>query len=513
MRNHEWENMSDANFDEILESSISKIPPEDIVAEVNPWTLSINRILVGMALTTFTLNFLLLDYLLPAIGVIMQLLGFRTLRKENKWFKSCFVVSVVLAAHNFLTLLLNTTIMRQVVYSSPIRVVLIVTNVLFTLIQLICLWRGFLAIQQKAGTPPRASGAAALIVWYVFANLLAVIQYSGWIIGIIMIIVYIRGIRSLYKLSKELDEAGYVIQTTLIKITDRCVVISIVLFLLVGSVCGYVFGSSYHMEWSVLNLAEHKEVENIKAHLISLGFPEYVLKDLSAEDIKRCEGALKVVVGVKEYKETDMGFIVPVEVKYISGDKQPTFKFDVFRDNEPRITGVGVQVPGERERWILFHHFLWLADPEFYGTEALQLWPVYEVYDWAYESVGNVTGRVLYDEGDETFVSDYYSLGSQTYTSTHMIWGNKRKTDVYATFSMPRKGENHRGYVAYPVEEIPGAYVIGSWCNYIHQKSWMEYPVMTAMERGMKGSWLNENAFNIIYGDFQFSPWKNGKNE
>ena len=54
------------------------------------------------------------------------------------------------------------------------------------------------------------------------------------------------------------------------------------------------------MEWSALDTAEHDEVEDIKAHLIDLGFPEYVLNDLSAEDIAACDGALRVFVNVTD---------------------------------------------------------------------------------------------------------------------------------------------------------------------------------------------------------------------
>lgn len=491
MSDREWENMRE-------------LPPEDVVAEVTPWKKSINRILAGMALTAITLNVWYLNYILPAVGTILLLLGFRTLRHENRWFGSCFCVSIIQAVYFFSSLILNTTIIQSNVYASAIGTVLTVANLFLLLIQFVCLWRGFISVQQKAGFPPRAGGAVALIVWYALMYVLALIQYSGLIIAGFMLVGYFFIIRNLYKLSKELDEAGYAITTAPIKITDRCIVILFALFLTLGSVCGYVFGGSYPMEWTERNSSEHDNVEEIKAHLVSLGFPEYVLNDLGAKDIAACEGALQVVVDVTD-EPVNAGRVETTE--YVSDDGAcHVERKTVYDVRELRITGVGVQVSGERERWMIFHHFLWTTAPGFYGTEAIQLWPAYRDISESWHSAGDVTGRVLYDNDGETFVADYYSLGTQTFTSNSIFWGEQCNTDVFATFSMPHGGSNHRGYVAYPVDEAQDGYIISSWFNYIHQQSWLQYPAMTAMENRMTYGWNDAGAFKTIQDELQFYP-------
>lgn len=78
-------------------------------------------------------------------------------------------------------------------------------------------------MQRKVNLPPRAGGAVALIIWYALMCVLAVIQYNGLVIAGAMVIGYIFIIRNIYMLSKELDEAGYSIQTVSIKVTDRCI--------------------------------------------------------------------------------------------------------------------------------------------------------------------------------------------------------------------------------------------------------------------------------------------------
>ena len=45
-------------------------------------------------------------------GTVLLLLGFRTLRRENRWLGGCFAVTVIRAVYFFATLVLNTTILQ-----------------------------------------------------------------------------------------------------------------------------------------------------------------------------------------------------------------------------------------------------------------------------------------------------------------------------------------------------------------------------------------------------------------
>ena len=84
--------MNEKDFDSMLESTMSELPPEDIVSEVTPWKKSMHRVLIGLAMSSLTLNFWCLNYILPAIGFILMLLGFRTMHRENTPFKACFLL-------------------------------------------------------------------------------------------------------------------------------------------------------------------------------------------------------------------------------------------------------------------------------------------------------------------------------------------------------------------------------------------------------------------------------------
>lgn len=481
MREPDWESMDEQEFEALLEGSVTQPPPEQVVAEVTPWRLATKRILTGIALTSITLNFFWLNYLLPAIGMALMLLGFRALRRENRWLGLCFGITVFRAVYLYAGLILNSTIWFSLVSSSPVVYGLSVLNLALTYMQLLCLWGGFRAVQRKAGLPPHAGSAVALLIWYGITGLLAVLRYSGLILPLVMLVCYILILRSLWKLSKELDQAGYAIRPAPVRIEDGIVAVAITILLVGGCFLGWLLGSKYPMDWQAANPAEHSGVEEIKAQLLELGFPDDVLRDLTAEDIAACDGALRVVTDVHDHAVDN-------------SEKKPL-----------RITGVAVELPGQRERWMIFHHFLWTVDPGFYGTESIQLWPAQHLSK-GWESAGALTGRVLYDKDGTTYTAPYYYLGQQTFTSESIFWGEQTSTDLFAAFSMPETGENYRGYVAYPVAKLRDGYIMDSWFNYTHQRTALQYPAMTAMEFQMSGAWDGNGPFRTIQDAPQFYP-------
>lgn len=499
-----WETMTDADFEAMLARSVPDVPPEEIVAEVTPWRRAMNRILFGMALCAITLNFWCLNYILPAIGTVLLLLGFRTLRRENRWLGGCFAITVIRAAYFFATLILNTTILQSAVFTPAVTTALTAVNAVLLLGLYFCFWRGLLAVQKKAGLPAQTGGALALIVWYALVCVLAAVHYTGWIVPIAMLVGYGCILRSLCRLSGVLDEAGYAIAPGPVRVTDRCLVLVIAAVLGIGCTLGYLFGGSYRMDWQPVDASTQAQTEATRQQLLDLGFPEDVLNDLTPEDIAACDGALRVVAEVEDYPVND-GRNVLWEA--CNEENERYYVQDtVFDVKELRLTGVAVQLPGERETWMVFHHFLWTADPGFYGTEAIQIRPAYRSIPEGWSAAGDVTGRVLYDRDGQTFAAPYASLGAQTFTANTVLWGEQTNTDLFAAFSLPRHGEHARGYVAYTAAAVQSGYLLNSWCNYTHQQSLLQYPVVTAMEKRMTSAFGNTGAFYTVQHALQFFP-------
>ena len=168
--------------------------------------------------------------------------------------------------------------------------------------------------------------------------------------------------------------------------------------------------------------------------------------------------------------------------------------------------GEDVQLPGERETWMVFHHFLWTTDPGFYGTEAIQIRPAYRSIPEGWSAAGDVTGRVLYDRDGQTFTAPYASLGEQTFTANTVLWGEQTNTDLFAAFSLPRHAEHARGYVAYSTTDARDGYVLSSGEYYVHQQTWLQYPVVAAMEKRLTAAWGDTGAFRTVQDVLQFDP-------
>lgn len=497
---HEREFPRGDAFEALLAQSVDELPPEEIVADVTPWRRAMNRVLSGLALCMVTLNFWCLNYLLPAIGTVLLLLGLRALRRENPWLRGCFVCAVLRAACVFPSLILNTTILP----SDAFRIAAAVVSAALMLALLLCLWQGLRAVRRKAGLPAQGGGAGSLLAWYVLVCVLAAVHYTGWIVPVAMLVGYVCILRSLLRLSGALDEAGYAIAPQPVRVTDRCVALVLAAALGIGCTLGYLFGGSYRMDWQPADTSAQTQTEAIRQQLLALGFPEAVLNDLTPEDIAACDGALRVVSVTEDHPFND-GRTVLWEA-YNEKNERHYVQDTVFDVRELRLTGVAVQLPGERETWRVFHHFLWTTDPGFCGTEAIQIRPAYRSIPEGWSAAGDVTGRVLYDRGGQTFAAPYAALGARTFTANTVLWGEQTNTDLFAAFSLPRHGEHCRGYVAYPVAETRDGYILSSGVYYTHQQTWLQYPAVTAMEKRLTATWGDSGAFYTVQHALQFFP-------
>ena len=101
--------MNDRDFDALLESSVDALPSDDVVRGVTPWRSAMDRILTGFALGAVTFHFLRLEILLPSVGVLLHLLGFRSLRRENRWFHLGWIMAGIHLAVQMTVLVLGGT--------------------------------------------------------------------------------------------------------------------------------------------------------------------------------------------------------------------------------------------------------------------------------------------------------------------------------------------------------------------------------------------------------------------
>ena len=430
------------DLETLFAESFSALPPDEVVEKVNPFRRAVNRVLIGMALCTLTLNFCGLNYILPTVGMVLSLLGFRALRRENGCFTACFVLTLLRCVQFFPTIVLNAFPCRDDFI--PERVTTSLAQVFFAaqLLGLFFLWLGLRAVQRKANLPPKAGGVLALLVWYAVMYVLALIEYPGLYLPLLLMVIFIVILCRIRKTAKALDEAGYTMHPAPVKVPDLWLTILLAAALVLGCAAGYLFGAQHPMDWQPLKEAETAKTAEIKANLLVLGFPESILSDLAEEDLSACAGALRVDVESEVYRPTRLN-------EKASPDKRL------------RITSIAVQIPGEKDTWIILHHFLWEKGPLFFGTDALQVWPLYQLGPEGWVKGGDVTGRLLYDRD------------GQTYTAFN----------------------------------TKGVYAIISYFNYTHQHTWFQYPATTALKAQMNARASNFlGPFARVGTQFWFTP-------
>lgn len=463
----------DLRFDQELVEQLSQLPLEQLPSDqVAPWKRALGCILWGMGLTSITVSFFRLQYILPAVGVVLLLLGFRALRRENWCFRLAWLASLGRAACYFASLTSIAT-PYQLTVDSPFYLPYSLFTISLQLSQCLFLWLGLRAVQHKAGRKASAAPAGALLGWYAGVVLLALWTggHGGWFVLLSMLACYALILRSLWKLAHLLDETGYVIQAAPVRLSDRWLAAGYLLGLLLSITICIFYYSRYPMEWSPVSEGEQAGLEDIRASLLELGLPEEILNDLSAEELARYQGTVWVYHDTRRHYDNDL--------------------------EDKALDMQDVAIRREDGSWRVLHYFSWSSGPRTRGRSCLEIWPMFCDTSLEYlDHTGAVSqwdGQVLFDRRGTTYAAPYYSLQVQSYETVTPFGELVQERSTFATFSPPLTGQNFRGYIAYDVEpfDLPYWYVVDSWCNYVHPAMGSGYPLVDPVEERKSGVLFN----------------------
>ncbi len=463
----------DLRFDQLLREDASVLPPA--MAEVNPWREAMWLVLWGMGLTTITFNFLYLDMILPALGGILLVLGFRTLRQENRALQWCWRLSIAIASVRSASFALAA--LPVDVKNVPAYAVMAMTFALYC-----CLWRGMVGVSRAAGAEkPAAPAAGALVIFYAVICALAFLELSGWLAVLPVLIAYIVILRNLVKLARSLADTGYAIHAAPVRLPSTAVLWGYLGLTLAAVLLAMFLGQRYPMNWQVRDDAPQDET--IRAELLDLGFPEQVLDDLTAEEAAHMSGAVKVYAETEPLYERDIYREVTTSVwnndppprwEYSSAEKQPDgsyrYTYRVYDLYEGFVTHVVVLVEeAGRQRAVVLHY---AAIDRPFGdclAEGMEIWPVWQGNEESWSPGGWYSGRLLCEKDGQSYAADFYSVESGSYETTN-IFGTTQNTGMIAEWSRMNHSGNVRAYLLYDAEmltsELPSLY---SWCNYVRQ--------------------------------------------
>lgn len=463
-------------FDDLLREDAAALPPP-AAGEINPWSMAMTRVLWGLGLITITLNFLYLDVILPAVGGLLLVLGFRTLRRENAPLRWGYRLALLALAIRFA---------GDVLAALPVDVgnTLAYVHIPVTLALYVCLWRGMVGVSRAAGEEkPAATAAGAMAVFYAVLTVLALIGVEGWLLVLPMLVLYILLLRSMVRLSRSLADTGYAITAAPVRLPDAAVLWGGLGVLLAAVLLAMFLGQRYPMDWHARDDAPQDET--IRQQLLTKGFPSYVLDDLTAEEVAQLSGAVRVyhqterLYSNTDYREVTLSRFLrdpPHTLQYDhtltetddAGNRTYRYVYRVYDTLEQTMRHVAVEIPaeGDTARFVYIHHLTYAAPPSPY-TEMLELWPAWQTQgDWF--PGGHVSGRVLCERNGTAQAAAFHTLksGSQQVSD---LFGTRQTQRITAGWSFPRGVESPRAYVFYDALRGQDGWVIESWANYVCQ--------------------------------------------
>lgn len=413
------------DFDCSLATSLSELPPpEKTVREVTPFRSAMGKVVWGLCLTSFTLQLWYLQYLLPALGAILMVLGFRSLRRNNRWFRFCWIFSICEAIYLYNIDLLAATPFMPDPDQIPLWLQGITAfgraAVLFG-----CLWLGLRQAAGEVGQPRRAAAPALWALgWYTAIVLLGVLwPQPGWLVFLIMGIAFVCIVRSLLRLSESLGSWGYAVRAAPVRIGGGRLAAAYLLSLAVLTVGCCVISNHLPANAQIVEQpSESAETAAIRENLITLGFPEDLLARLPEEELGKLSGAETCYVDLDAWGDsTDNG------VRYM--DIQVQTGFRTFR----------------------CYHFFTVNTPKAVLQNQVRLEPD------THATVTDVAGQILWQKAETLYAAEL-SLETDMYTppllgGTYDSWT--------ALFSYPFFSTERQGWCAYSAV-FPGDWFYGN---------------------------------------------------
>lgn len=155
------------------------------------WKQTYEKILIGMGLFGITLNVLFLNQILPFLGALLLFTGFRKLRLENRWLKAGYAGAVLKVVITIVIIVLGSVLEREKIYALYAWKVIAFCGGILPTVLMLCFFLGMREELEKRGEKIKIEVLLHIIVWYIVVTVLAVQEYEGWILGVVIVAAYI----------------------------------------------------------------------------------------------------------------------------------------------------------------------------------------------------------------------------------------------------------------------------------------------------------------------------------
>ena len=439
-----------------FEQSNEITPAEAAEGGVNTWSKPIGLITWGLLLTSFHINHLYLQYILPTIGVLLFYCGARSVRCENKWFRATWIFAIVMMAYNVIATVISATPLNNI---DPDLTVIGTAYLIFQLSMLLSLRKALQSAFNKFGHRSKRNPLSWACLWTIIILILAMLHTNSPIVFLLLIWI-IAIYMSLSRIGPELDEVGYRQTEPPVKMGGLVLSSAYVLLftVVVGGCCVYF----NHLPLEPKEYQQPEMTEN-RTRLVSLGFPEEILKDLTNEDMLALGNAVKIQAGTETLEFNSGGISNP--------------KMDV--------TTIYIELPG-KELYNL-HYYKWLSGNP-YWQDGISI--------WADDKDANLIladSSLLYEKNGVTYKAAFPTLKYGNVTTSSIFFGDQQLNQFTGVVSYPFGSQNQRGYVLYHMTVDSNKGITCAALTCLHMRTPINIPYKTADEKMLSGDFSDAN--------------------
>lgn len=520
--------MKPDEFDLQLMDEMSQLPPPaPEVHDYTPWQASIRKIIWGMVLTTFRLEFFYLQYLLPLLGAALLYLGYRSLRKSDPWFTLCWGLSAfLLVFHMAWDILTATPIMAWITQNTVLNASLSFLTAAANVVLLFALRSGirrrFVSITGEKPKDWLGRGLIAYLLCLALAlwstlepatepSMLGISITNPWLYysrPLAAIVFQIYLLICIFRQSESLAGRGYDMVPAPVRLPGKPFVLGV--FLLVLLAIPPVLWLS-----SRLPTGEAQEVtaplagtqSSVRDHLVELGLPQELADTLDEAELERCKDAYAVETG----HWSDLN---------LTDDNVPQAEGNdllvQLEDVQARFSVWLVFLPQGQVRWYHFFRYDTLPVLRFQEQFSLDL--------SGRDPQDDYTAALFWQEGESTYLShpQVRLVGGQTadeLTEEQQWWYEEELERLghlhyapYFSFSIPQKATALGGYLAYTADtrrelDPENAY---DYYDFTHlflrrQTKLLHYPFLLIDDLGGSSSSREYGPIRSAYGTFEHS--------
>lgn len=429
---------------------------ESYAQEISPVHDAVMKIVVGLALTTITIQFFYLQYILPAIGVMLLYLGMRTLRQGNGYFRIGWLLAAGRSVLFCAVLLLLATPCANNILTG--------LNLTGSFLAMLMVWafgQGAKQAQEMVQGVKAKNPAMPVVLCQLIIFGLAKVEYQGGMLAVLLLLVaYGYALKAIYRCASCLDEAGYDLPAAPTRISGS----RLMKLWLVGLLLG-LFGLTVAFGYAPVEAERIAQADDgttigqsgqagdtggqtaLRKKLRTLGFPQDFLTRIEDEDLQGLKEAVAVEVNVKQ--------------------------------EEAEGDAVAIATADGRVKWFIA------------PLTQKTIWPA------LYESV-----RINYAEGKRQTEAKgklFYTKGGRTYRAeiplkpweSQFLWFGDINTEKFlqAKFSVPIGAQKQQAYFTYWTEDKDPAVQYAELCSatFYRQNRWIVLPYVDSLHQEVGG--------------------------